>query len=155
MKRSDNGGASWSRLQLVHGESNASHLVTIGNPAPIALTTQPGKVVLVYARDNSEVFVMTSLDFGNTWGAPKLLPSGDPSGPWPWVATGPPQGLQLPSGRLIVACDHRLHVNDKGSFSHTMYSDDEGDSWALSNVCIQTPNPNPNPSPSPKGCPCH
>ena len=83
----------------------------IGNPAPVALHTTPGKVVLVFCRNNKDVLVTTSLDFGQTWDKPRALPAASPSwgknGTWPWYATGPPQGLQLPSGRLLVAADHR------------------------------------------------
>eukprot|EP01052_Picozoa_sp_SAG31_P021546 SAG31_NODE_1672_length_7564_cov_10.193704_8_plen_100_part_00 len=46
---------------------------------------------------------------------------------WTWVATGPPQGVQLPSGRLMVCCDHE--PGDPGTTagdisSHSMWSDD-------------------------------
>jgi hypothetical protein len=93
------------------GESTPQKHVVIGNPAPVALHTTPGKVVLVFCRNNKDVLVTTSLDFGQTWDKPRALPAASPiwgkNGTWPWYATGPPQGLQLPSGRLLVAADHR------------------------------------------------
>jgi sialidase-1 len=49
---------------------------------------------------------------------------------WTWVATGPPQGLQLKSGRLFIAADHMNAT--KSWSSHSMYSDDLGKSWHIS-----------------------
>jgi hypothetical protein len=139
LKKSTDGGASWGPLKVVWGESTPSKHVTIGNPAPVAVGTQPGKVVLVGCRENVQVFVMTSLDFGTTWSKPRYLTAANPphgkNGSWPWVATGPPAGLQLPGGRLLVASDHRGFPasNHALVFSHSMYSDDLGVTWELSN----------------------
>ena len=125
-KRSEDGGASWQPLQLVYGESTTAKPVTIGNPAPVAVGTT-GKIVLVFCKNNLEVGVMTSLDFGGSWGKPRYIQSANPphgkNGSWPWLATGPPQGLQLPSGRLVVGSDHRgFPASDHALvYSHAMY----------------------------------
>lgn len=140
VKTSTDGGASWGPLRVVHSESSASQnkFVTIGNPAPVVVASTPGKVVLVFCRNNAQVLSMTSADFGQTWSAPKLLEAANPkhgaNGSWPWVATGPPQGMQLPNGRLIVGSDHRGFPasNHALVYSHAMYSDDFGDTWQLS-----------------------
>ena len=106
VKSSADHGQTWSPLRLVWGESSGSSpngWVTIGNPAPVAVVTQPGKVVLVFCRNNLEVGVMVSQDWGLTWGTkPRYLPK---NGSWPWVATGPPQGIQLPSGTRTNAVE--------------------------------------------------
>lgn len=125
-KRSEDGGASWQPLQLVYGESTTAKPVTIGNPAPVAVGTT-GKIVLVFCKNNLEVGVMTSLDFGGSWGKPRYIQSANPphgkNGSWPWLATGPPQGLQLRSGRLVVGSDHRgFPASDHALvYSHAMY----------------------------------
>lgn len=132
MKRSSTGGASWGELVVVHGESTAAKHVVIGNPAPVAVDTQPGKVVLVFCRNNNAVGVTASLDWGLTWATVRYIKSANPNGSWPWVATGPPQGIQLPSGRIVVGSDHH-DLAGKSHFSHSMYSDDGGVHWAVSN----------------------
>lgn len=122
VKTSENAGLTWSALRVVHSESTPKTHVTIGNPSPISLRTQPGQVVLVGCRNNFDVFAMTSEDFGATWSSPAYIPNANAAG-WKFVATGPPQGIQLQSGRLLVACDHM----DKGNrSSHAMFSDDLG-----------------------------
>ena len=129
----------WGALQMVHGESTSAKHVVIGNPAPVAVDTQPGKVVLVFCRNNFDVGVVTSLDWGVTWNTPRYILSANPkhgtNGSWPWLATGPPQGLQLPSGRLLVGSDHRGFPSSNHGlvFSHSMFSDDFGVTWQLSN----------------------
>ncbi len=140
VKTSTDAGASWGALRVVHSESSSSpqKFVTIGNPAPVVVDSVPGKVVLVFCRNNAQVLSMASLDFGQTWSTPKLLTAANPkhgaNGSWPWVATGPPQGMQLPNGRLIIGSDHRGFPasNHALVYSHAMYSDDLGDSWQLS-----------------------
>lgn len=136
VKSSNDAGMTWSAMRVVHGESTPKKHVTIGNPSPVSLHTQPGKVVLVGCRDNAQVFAMASEDFGATWSNASYIPAANPL-PWEFVATGPPQGIQLPSGRLLVASDHM----DKGNrSSHTMYSDDGGISWKLSQNGVRSGN---------------
>ena len=51
---------------------------------------------------------------------------------WTWIATGPPQGLELPSGRLLVAADH---IGKGGVWgSHTMFRY-ENASFAMPFLC--------------------
>ena len=74
MRRSDDGqGARWGQQVLVHSESNATHNVTIGNPAPVVVSRQPGKVVLTFCRGNTAVLAMDSTDYGRTFSAPREL----------------------------------------------------------------------------------
>lgn len=132
MKRSTDGGATWGKMQVVYGESTPSKQVTIGNPSPIALHTVVGKVVLVACRNNADVLQLESDDFGATWSNATYITDQAKGPGWTWIATGPPSGLQLKSGRLLISADHM----DPGWGSHSMYSDDEGKSWKLSNSMV-------------------
>jgi sialidase-1 len=61
-----------------------------------------GQVVLVFCRDNRQVFFARSGDDGATWSVPQEITASvtDPS--WAWVGAGPGHGLQLASGRLLA-----------------------------------------------------
>jgi hypothetical protein len=131
MKRSTDSGKTWASVQKVYGESNSTHSVTIGNPSPIALHTTPGHIVMVACRENNEVLTLSSTDYGHTWSNATYVTEQVKLKNWTWVATGPPQGLQLESGRLFIAADHYAGKGaDWGS--HSMYSDDLGQSWHIS-----------------------
>eukprot|EP00041_Stephanoeca_diplocostata_P011437 m.189871 g.189871 ORF g.189871 m.189871 type:complete len:468 (+) comp18535_c0_seq4:125-1528(+) len=128
--RSTDNGASWLNATLVYGEATPSKMVTIGNPSPIALTgANAGKVVLVACRNNIEVLVLRSSDYGYTWSDAEYITKSAVKPSWTWVATGPPQGLELqPSGRLLISADHK---SGDAFGSHSMYSDDHGATWTL------------------------
>jgi sialidase-1 len=66
------------------------------------------------------------------------------TGPWQWVGVGPPGGLQLKNGRVIIPCYHSYlrGLEGKGVLpisqlynnfgkGHLMISDDFGDTWRL------------------------
>ena len=50
---------------------------------------------------------------------------------WKWVGLGPPSGLLLKSGRVLIPAYHSTVPNDNGelSYGHTMISDDDGVTW--------------------------
>jgi len=128
MKKSSDNGASWSKIKVVYSESKPGHSVCIGNPSPIALAS--GEVILVACRNNKQVITLRSTDAGSSWGEPKEISHQVVPKAWQWIATGPPQGLELtPGGRLLVAADH---MNGSVWGSHSMYSDDGGVSWVIS-----------------------
>mmetsp|Transcript_73324 Transcript_73324/g.172296 ORF Transcript_73324/g.172296 Transcript_73324/m.172296 type:complete len:231 (+) Transcript_73324:137-829(+) len=79
-------------------------------------------------RENKAVLKINSTDFGKSWGAVEDLSASVVGPSWTWVATGPPGGISLASGRLAVAADHN---NKSGAFSHVMLSDDKGVTWFL------------------------
>jgi acetyltransferase-like isoleucine patch superfamily enzyme len=54
---------------------------------------------------------------------------------WTWYATGPGHGIQLSSGRMVVACDHIVGERyDRWAdpyHAHLIYSDDHGATWQV------------------------
>ena len=117
-------GATWSNISQVLFE--AGH--TIGNPAAVT-DRKTGTIHLLFSRDNQQVFVSRSSDHGGTWTprenlTAQLKPNPDPAA---WIATGPPGGVQLASGRLVAA----IYYNppDQSTRSVAVFSDDGGDSW--------------------------
>lgn len=148
MKRSKDGGQTWSPLQLIWdaGEN------VCGNQSPI-LDPETGKLVLLCcwnlgedhepqiiaseSKDTRRVFVLTSEDDGQTWSTPRDITTQVKEDNWTWYATGPCHGTVLQhgayTGRMILGTNHMV----KGSgakHSTIIYSDDQGESWHLGAV---------------------
>ena len=72
-RRSTDDGQSWGNISVVHSETTQAKVVTIGNPAPVALTSHPNMIVLTFCRDNLDVAVMKSSDNGASWTEPTYV----------------------------------------------------------------------------------
>jgi sialidase-1 len=136
LKRSVDGGKTWSKQQLVYEEGGDAP-VTIGNPCPV-VDQQTGTIWLPFCRDNDRVFMTHSVDDGITWTEPVEITSDVKRDDWGWYATGPGHGIQIQrgrhAGRLVIPCDYRLKDTPRvGEFrhSHVIFSDDHGKSWQL------------------------
>ena len=145
LKRSQDGGASWSKLQVLWDDGAN----TCGNPCPV-LDRSTGTLWLLMTRNlghdherqiidrESEgtrtVWVTSSTDHGATWAAPREITKTTKQPDWTWYATGPGAGIQLErgehAGRLVIPCDH-IEAETKHYYSHVIYSDDHGESWQL------------------------
>ena len=145
VKRSSDGGKTWSKLSVVWNDAEN----TCGNPAPV-VDQRTGKIILLStwnlgtdheaqiiaqkSKDSRRIFVMSSMDDGNTWTTAKEITAAVKQPNWTWYATGPVNGIQLRSrkyeGRLVIPCDH-IEAGTKKYFSHTIHSDDGGETWKL------------------------
>jgi sialidase-1 len=141
LKRSRDNGRTWTAQQVVvdHGGN------TIGNPCPVVdrktgtiwllLTGNPGdtnedKIFQGIGPGTRTVWLTKSADDGKTW-APAIEITASVKKPdWTWYATGPGNGIQLSSGRLVIPCCHAQQGSDI-LYSHVIYSDDHGASWKL------------------------
>ncbi|MDX1980147.1 MAG: sialidase family protein [Bryobacteraceae bacterium] len=144
VRRSTDGGRTWSAQTVVadFGED------TIGNPAPVVdrrtgtvwllLTSNKGhehlkEIVAGTAGGTRTVWVSRSSDDGIHWSAPVEITRDVKRPGWTWYATGPGNGIQLKSGRLVIACDHYA-AGSEARHSHVIYSDDGGASWKIGGV---------------------
>ena len=133
LKRSTDGGKTWSALQTVI-KANGD---TKGNPAPIVI---PGsnRIVLLstmqcYTNPSCGRIPRVSIseDNGKTWGAPRVLTTelGFASAPG-WLATGPSHGIVLTrgahAGRIVAGMSYTIAGKNTGSL---VYSDDQGATW--------------------------
>ncbi len=145
MKRSSDGGATWSAMQVVQ-EEGGSDLITIGNPAPV-LDETTGRLWLTFCRNNSRVFTTYSDDNGQTWSTRREITSSVKLADWTWYATGPVHGIQLErgphAGRLIIPCDHNTSTT---KYAHVIYSDDHGATWHIGGAVASQGDMGPNES---------
>ena len=140
LKRSRDGGRTWSAQQLVQEEGGRAE-ITIGNPCPV-VDRSTGTVWLTFCRDNDRVFLCRSEDDGATWSERVEITGAVKEPQWSWFATGPGHGIQLERGRhrgrLVIPCDCRdtTGTGDWGrkGRSFVIYSDDHGRTWQCGGV---------------------
>ena len=141
LKRSFDRGRTWTKLQMVAEQAGN----TIGNPCPVVdrdsgtiwllLTGNPGDLTENQINEGKvegtrTVWLTRSTDDGATWSQPREITRSVKRPEWTWYATGPGNGIQLRSGRLVIPCDHR-RKGLNASFSHVIYSDDRGKTWRI------------------------
>jgi sialidase-1 len=141
LRRSMDNGKSWSPIQVVWNDAGN----TCGNPCPV-VDAKSGAVSLLLTHNlgtdvehqiidgtsqgTRSVWLVRSMDAGLNWSTPTDITATAKRPDWTWYATGPGAGIQLASGRLVVACDH-IEAGTKKYYSHVILSDDGGLSWRL------------------------
>lgn len=125
LKSSDDSGANWSVQSIICRHQVGERRGKCGNPTPL-FDRESGKVTLAYnlsglEQDNRwhSAHIMTSLDGGASWEAPRMLAEDN-------FVFGPGKGIvktrEPGAGRLLLPgyADGRAHV---------YYSDDSGLNW--------------------------
>mmetsp|Transcript_8571 Transcript_8571/g.12794 ORF Transcript_8571/g.12794 Transcript_8571/m.12794 type:complete len:374 (+) Transcript_8571:32-1153(+) len=138
-KRSVDNGATWSPINVLWTNSSTTEFNVLGNAAPVQ-DISTGRIWIPFCRNNEEVFITYSDDDGESWSPPVHHPElvlGD----WKWVGLGPPAGIQLSSGRLLIPSYHTTLWKGDGCASrgHTLYSDDHGVTWAIGSAEFGAP----------------
>ncbi|MCM8538074.1 MAG: glycoside hydrolase [Lentisphaeraceae bacterium] len=136
MKRSVDGGKTWSRQQLIY-EVGGDKPITIGNPVPIV--DSDGTVHLLLTQDYGKFLYMKSMDDGLNWTVPVDFTSILDGFNYQRVliASGPCHGIQMKNGRLVAPIwmsDRSREERYKGNVKSriragVIYSDDLGKTW--------------------------
>lgn len=156
MRRSTDGGKTWGEQVVIWDDGNN----VCGNPTPV-LDEETGTIWLLMtwnrgedaegdiikktSKDTRRVFVSSSTDDGRTWSSPRDITATTKDPSWGWYATGPGMGIQIKhgkhKGRLVIPADHSYddpNGNVRGGpfeyGSHSIYSDDHGQTWQLGGV---------------------
>lgn len=134
LKRSNDGGRTWGKLQLVYEEGGDAK-ITIGNPT-VVVDRDTATIFVVFLRQTSDVLITRSNDEGKTWSKPQNITAQVKDPKWGFYAVGPGLGIQIQhgpdKGRLVIPAYHRMTRNKSGpSTAHVFYSDDHGKSWRL------------------------
>ncbi|GLW11716.1 hypothetical protein Misp01_68440 [Microtetraspora sp. NBRC 13810] len=154
MRRSTDGGATWSPTRIVVPSRNGS---SPGNPA-LVTDGSTGEVFLFYnegtrdagnttcSADRTRLYMVSSRDDGLTWGTPRELTplfAANPHG-WTLHGAGPGHGVQLASGRLYVPTAHRREVRysvpERRYGMAGLYSDDHGATWQAAQPVTVSPD---------------
>ena len=141
LKRSHDGGVTWSRLQVV-GDNGPD---SFSNPCPVVDRTtgvlwllatrnlgtdRESDIIAGTSKASPTVWALTSADEGVTWSQPREITANvKPSG-WTWYATGPGVGIQTRGGRLVIPANH-AESGTGVHRSHLIVSDDHGERWRL------------------------
>lgn len=130
-KRSLDNGQTWSTLGTIWSNSSSSETNVVGN-AGIVQDFKTGRIWVPLCRNNEEVYILYSDDDGVTFSLPVHHPELVQSD-WAWVGLGPPAGLQLSTGRMLIPSYHTTKYKGDGEISkgHTLYSDDNGATWHI------------------------
>lgn len=126
LRRSVDGGVTWSKPQKMYGNSTELMWTTVGDGNWVQDATT-GIIWLLHTRNNSQLFLSRSSDDGVTWsGAVDVsatLKTGYPTEGW--VGTGHSGGLQLSAGPT----KGRLIIPTYAPLPYIVYSDDQGKTW--------------------------
>lgn len=144
MKRSFDKGATWSPMQVISddGENTAGNPTLVvdrqTNTIWLLSTHNPGDykesdIIDGLTPKSRTVWVMKSVDDGATWSQAIDITSSVKKRNWSWYATGPGNGIQLKSGRLVIPSNH-FELGTKVGRSHVIYSDDHGATWKIGGI---------------------
>lgn len=134
VRRSADNGVSWSAMKILLDDGEN----TMGQPSPV-LDRSTGNLILVYCRNNREMFAAMFDEKSNELRTPRNLTAVSKSLDVPFTITrmgaGPCAGIQSPSGRLIVPVWVNGTIRKSDEYrAGIIFSDDGGQAWKTGGV---------------------
>lgn len=160
LRRSTDGGCTWSTTQVVSSVKGQNR----NNPAPVFDPATGQVILLTLGRpidvtevqirsgsvpktDSMRIYRQTSDDDGKTFSDPVEITDQIKQLDWRWYAVGPGHGTVLThgahKGRIVFGANHSITppagsdanpVDDTFLAAHSIYSDDNGQSWKIGYV---------------------
>jgi sialidase-1 len=141
LRRSTNNGKNWTAIQVIENDGPNP----CKNQCPVVLPN--GHILLVWLwnksissereRTTREVYYTYSDDEGKTWVKSRNITSSVSRPDWGWSGMGPCHGIvktfEPHKGRIIIPSRHE----EKRSFSHVIYSDDNGETWQIGGSALR------------------
>ena len=142
LKRSFDGGRTWGPLQVVWDDGPN----VCGNPCPVVdratgtiwlhLTRNDGRddqgqIDTGTSHEPRTAWVTRSTDDGATWSKPIDISSSVRRPDWRWYGTGPCNGIQTRTDRLVIPTCYSAWVKEgfANYYPNVIYSDDHGTTW--------------------------
>lgn len=150
--RSTDGGVTWLPHTVIF-EEGGNAKIKYGNPTAV-VDTHKGVIWLAANRDyltekgaraGGSLVLFRSHDSGETWSRPIDISGSVKEPDWGHHAFGPGIGIQIQhsehAGRLVLPANFRRSFDkSKPSYSHTIISDNHGETWKLGGVLGQYTN---------------
>ncbi len=154
MKKSIDNGKTWGPLQLIWEDSTN----TCAYPVPV-VNQESGRIILLAAwnlgedhwsqifqrkgKDTRRIFQFFSEDHGNSWSTKREITQQVKLDNWDYYGMGAGSALQMKAdkykGRLVIPSFFSTFDGVKTHFrSHLIYSDDQGESWAIGGISPET-----------------
>ena len=128
------GGQTWSPITMLYTIPNyPTNELELGS---MVVDQNTGAVFLMFTEDDTEVFITSTTNDGQTWSTPQDITATAKNPSWGWIAAGPGNGIQLTTGpdagRLMIAVDYRYAAGTGSpSYDAVIYSDNDGASWKV------------------------
>lgn len=150
LRRSFDNGKTWQKTQVIanFGEDTVSDPAVIGERKSgtilLLFCSNPGRIsekeiVESGLEGGRTVWITRSADDGASWSKLAEITASVKAPGWTWYATGPGNGIQLRSGRLVVSCNH-IRKDSRAMHSHVIYSDDRGQTWRIGGTAEEKTN---------------
>ncbi|BDD12237.1 hypothetical protein FUAX_46690 (plasmid) [Fulvitalea axinellae] len=153
MQRSEDGGRTWSPMQVVMDMGNDDEEGAFGNGIgdPAILVDKTTGTIWVMAtwshgdnawagsgkgltkKETGQLILVKSDDDGKTWSKPINITRQVKKPDWHYLLQGPGRGITMKDGTIVFAAQYQDGTKKRIPFSTIIYSKDHGKTWKIEN----------------------